>query len=103
MKAFCDGSINGLNRSLIFGVSFNNDFSIAKLVNAINLTSQLKTEQLKYEKLLSEFNQFKESVNSSKLLSIGLCIVNGLAKPSDLANLNVLNDDQVDLDSDKVC
>ena len=38
-------------------------------------------------------DQFKESVDSKKLLAIGVSIINNLAKPTDMSELNVIGEE----------
>ncbi len=59
-------------------------------------------QKINYEKLLFQFNQFKLSVDSEKLLSVGLSIVNTLAKPADLVRLDVLNESGQENDEEMV-
>jgi hypothetical protein len=68
------------------------------------LTSELDTEKAKNEKLESSIKQFSENADYQKLLAIGLNIVNTLAKPTDLINLNVIEDQNSEEDdSEMVC
>jgi len=62
----------------------------------------MESKKINYEKLLFQFNQFKLSVDSEKLLSVGLSIVNTLAKPADLVRLDVLNESGQENDEEMV-
>ena len=65
-------------------------------------TSELRSEKDKNEKLESSFNQLKQSVDNKKLLAIGISILNSLAKPTDLADLNVIADIETETFSEEV-
>ena len=53
------------------------------------LSTDLTNEKEKNQKLQSSFNQFKESVDIKKLLAIGMSLINNLAKPTDMSELNI--------------
>jgi len=62
----------------------------------------LQEETQKNEKQHSTINQFKESSDCQKLLAIGLSLVNILAKPTDLAELNVVTENINENESEQV-
>ncbi len=75
------------------------DEQIDKLTDKMEqLSSELKSEKDKSHKLESSIDQLKESVNSGKLIAIALSIINNLAKPSDLSELNIFDDETNNLD-----
>ena len=68
------------------------------------LSTDLTNEKEKNQKLQSSFNQFKESVDIKKLLAIGMSLINNLAKPTDMSELNILKEPSGSEDlSEKVC
>jgi TolA-binding protein len=68
----------------------------------VQLTAKLQEETQKNEKQHSTFNQFKESSDCKKLLAIGLSLVKILAKPTDLAELNVVTENINENESSRV-
>ncbi len=68
----------------------------------VQLTAKLQEETQKNEKQHSTINQFKESSDCQKLLAIGLSLVNILAKPTDLAELNVVTENINENESEQV-
>ena len=54
------------------------------------LSSELHSEKEKNRILTLQLDQFKESVDNKKLLAIGISIINNLAKPTDMSELNVI-------------
>ena len=67
------------------------------------LSSELAREKEINTKLQSSLDQFKESVDSKKLVAIGMSIINNLAIPTDMSELNVFKETKDSEATEMVC